>query len=334
MKRQLIFWLSLSFLQLSCVSLRGGDSDSPPQIKADMPLEQAFAHAIRYGGSTLEDVKKLVKARDAWPELETISAAYIKENMNSASPSVFLNAVHLYRVSANRMNVDLLKQLFASSEPFHKKIAWQLAALRPSSRIAALLEEVLSQVLVNGNIEEVLFPEMARAVEANQVRTVYTILRQGLFASGSDDFAKAMITLNPDLAADDFVDYLAQASLEDLRQINQTSVNMYTCLVILRFFMNYPLPVANPNVGHLYYYAISRNPGLNEMARDVLEQQIPRFREQMVFILARQPQAVQMAFVEGTRHHPGANVQSMLASLKELTAFQEVEDEISALARY
>ncbi|MFW7379487.1 MAG: hypothetical protein ACOH5I_11810 [Oligoflexus sp.] len=331
---RLIFFTGFIFLQMACVSLSGGKDDRPPEIKADMPLEQAFDHAIQYGGSTLEDVKRLVKAREAWPQLEELSKRYISKNMRSASPSMLLNAVHLYRLSTPRLDPLLLTQLFAIKEPFHQRIAWQLAALKPSLQVASVLENELSKMIASDDIDQALLPEMARAVQANQIRTVYTILRQGLFASGSDDFAKAMIALNPEIAADDFIEYLAQASLEDLRQINQTGVNMYTCLVILRFFMNHPLPVANPHIGHLYYYAISRNPALAEMARDVLEQHVLQHREQMVFVLARQPMAVQMAFVEGTRHYPGANVQLMLTGLKELTAFQEVEEEISSLSRY
>ena len=48
-------------------------------------------------------------------------------------------------------------------------------------------------------------------------------------------FAKALAALAPERAGYDFMEYIAQASIEDLRQLNQTSINVYTCIIIFRF---------------------------------------------------------------------------------------------------
>ena len=58
------------------------------------------------------------------------------------------------------------------------------------------------------------------------------------------------------------MEYISQATVEDLRQLNQTSINVYTCIVIFRFFMDHELPVAHPQIGKLYAFSISRNRAL------------------------------------------------------------------------
>lgn len=328
-------FLVLIFASGACVSFQDPDAVKPPTISQDMPLEQAFQHAIDFGGPTLEEVKSHVKARQAWPALNQLSAQYIQQNLGQVPPAKILHAIHLYRLSAPQIQPRILEALMATEEPVYRKMAWQLAAIKPSADVARYLDDKLSQLVVAGRQDEHLIPEMARAVRANEIKSVYSLLRRGLMTNGSDEFAKAMIALKADdQLADDLMNYLAQANLEDLRQINQSSVNMYTCLVILRYFMGNPLPVTNPNIGHVYLYAISRNPALAEMARDVLDQQIANYKEQMVYALSQQPMKVQMAFVEGTRHYPSANVKLMLAGLRKMTAYEEVEQEIESLRRF
>ena len=132
----------------------------------------------------------------------------------------------------------------------------------------------MSEKVAASEFDLILIPEMARAVKAHQMRGVYTLLREGLMKTGADDFAISMLSLNAESAALDFIDYLSKTDLEDLRQINQKNINIYSCLVILRFFNSYPLPVEHPDIGIIFQYAVSRNTGLNEMARSVLDRQI------------------------------------------------------------
>ena len=165
------------------------------------------------------------------------------------------------------------------------------------------------------------------------MRGVYTLLREGLMKTGADDFAISMLSLNAESAALDFIDYLSKTDLEDLRQINQKNINIYSCLVILRFLNSYPLPVEHPDIGIIFQYAVSRNTGLNEMARSVLDRQIPRFKDELAFSLARQSSSVQLAFVEGSRHQQSSNVRVLLDELREITAYKEVVEEIAALSR-
>jgi hypothetical protein len=171
---------------------------------------------------------------------------------------------------------------------------------------------------------------MALAVQANQIRSVYTLLRQGLLMQGSEEYAKAMIDLAPEKASNDFMAYLAQATIEDLRQLNQQSVNLYACVTIFRFYLTHTLPVNHPGFSHLYLYAVSRNQMLAEMAQAVLEKQLGGSREQLVYALARMPVWIQVAYIEGTRMNPNPNVSLFLDDLKKLSAHKEVIEEIES----
>ena len=75
---------------------------------------------------------------------------------------------------------------------------------------------------------------MANAVAANQLTDAYTLIREGLMQQGGEEFVNAMIALNPKRASWDFLDYLAQASAEELRQLTLSSVDLFSCVAILK----------------------------------------------------------------------------------------------------
>lgn len=176
-----------------------------------------------------------------------------------------------------------------------------------------------------------MLPQMAQAAQANKLTSIYTLLRRGLMMKGDSEFAKAMITFDPKKATNDFMDYLSLATVEDLRQLNQSTINLHTCLVIFRHFLNYPVSTSHPKYSHLFIYSVSRNQVLKEMANLVLERQLPQYREQMAFTLARLPVWIQVAYVEGIRENLNTNVNLFLAKLKTVTAHKEVLEEIDDL---
>ncbi len=311
------------------------DESKPPLISSETPFEEAIRIAIRYGGKRLDEFKDYARAGKFQPRVSSYTGQLILANGLSMPTGQLLHAAHLYRFSSPSLNPELLKQLLsANSESARKRIGWQMASLMPSAEVAAAIESLMSQAVVGGYENRYIMPEMADAVLENDVRSLYSFMRLGLLAQGNDSFAKAMAALQPASAARDFMDYLAIASLDDLRQMNQETVNMYSCLVILRFYLTHPLPVADPKVAQLYLYAISRNNALSDMARAVLDRQIPAFKAQMLHYLSRQPMEVQMAFVEGTRHSPSPNIKLLLSEFKSMTAFREVEQEIESIHRY
>ena len=81
------------------------------------------------------------------------------------------------------------------------------------------------------------------------------------------------------------MDYISQATVDDLRQLNQTSINVYTCIIIFRFFMDQGLPVAHPETGKMFAFSISRNRALADMAVLLLESNIPSYRDEFSIYL-------------------------------------------------
>ena len=148
--------------------------------------------------------------------------------------------------------------------------------MKPSAALARAIDQELSRALAEGEEDQLLIPEMANAVRANHLKGSYTLMREALMRKGSEEFALAMADLDPQLASEDFLNYLALAPAEELRQLTMSSVNLYSCLAILRHMQAVPPSAGAQNFEHLFAYAVSRNTGLAELAQIVLESYVPR----------------------------------------------------------
>jgi hypothetical protein len=177
--------------------------------------------------------------------------------------------------------------------------------------------------------EEVLYvPSMALAVQANRMDSAYTLLREGLFRTGEETFARAMATLKPRQASDDFLDYLSKASVEELRQLNQKEVNVYSCLVALQHLTQVPASINHPHFNHLFLYAVSRNQGLADLAHVVLERAVGNHTEYLAVLLSQMDDWIQVAYVESARRRMSPSVQAFILALKEATPHPSVVEEI------
>ncbi|RYZ89071.1 MAG: hypothetical protein EOP04_07840 [Proteobacteria bacterium] len=211
-----------------------------------------------------------------------------------------------------------------------RKVGWRMAAARPSAEIASVIDGVLNNALSQGREDEMLDPDMARALQENNMKSAYTFLSRGLQRQGAPEYASAMLALDAKEATPAFLTYLMRADLEDLRQLNQKSVNVYTCTVIFRFLIENPLPISHPGVASIFLFAVSRNRGLADMANAVLEKQIPENRASFAIILARLPVPVQVAFIENSQREMTANLRLLLQDLKEVAQNKEVIEELNS----
>ena len=314
-----------------CVSLSNDKDKEIPQITQETPTAEAIDIAIKFGGESLEIAKKKVKTEGSWDKVEKQTSKIITEDVNSRPQDQIINAIHLYQLSAKSISIPVVHALLRADRPAVKQIGWQLAAIRPSRDIRDLIDKELTRAVYEGEESSILVPEMAQAVMANKVSGVYSLLREGLMATGDPDFVRAMIQFYPRQASQDFMNYLAQASIEDLRQLNQKMVNIHSCFIILNHFARYPVPVTHPRFSHLFLYAVSRNQALRELTNKVLEKQYPLSKEQMAMTLAQLPVWIQIAFVEGVRDRMTPNIGVFLNQLQQVTAHKEVLEEISAL---
>jgi hypothetical protein len=213
----------------------------------------------------------------------------------------------------------------------NRQLAWQLAADAPSQSMRHEIENYLTESVTENELSLVLIPAMADAVASNRLIESYTVVREGLLIANDIAFARAMIALNPQQASVDFLEYLAKAPVEELRQLTLKSVDVYTCTLILEHFQSYPPPVSNPRIDTLFLFTISRNNALAEMARDVLERYLPRHSESFAFSLSRLPAWMQIAFVERSSNRLTPVISLFLDDLKKATVDKDVIDEISGL---
>jgi hypothetical protein len=303
----------------------------PPQIYANMPLKEALGAAVDFGGDTLETVKRLVKRRNEAGHVAPLIEEDIARGLDSYEPHQLLNAGNLYAAFASTYSVDLFQKLVRAERPVARQLGWQLAAIKPSPQIAASMDRELTRAIAENEESAILIPQMANAMLANHLKSSYTILRQGLLTSGDEEFAHAMLGLEPARASDDFMTYLALAPAEELRQLTLASVNLYTCLAILKHQALVPPSAGNPQLEHLFLYAVSRNTALAEMAQTVIEGLVPERTDLMAQLLARHPAWVQIAYVEGARRRAGAKTGLLMAELKKATTEQDVAAEIDQI---
>ena len=329
-------WSLLVTLALNaCVSASGtGGSatrEPPPKITADLPLDKAVSAAIDYGGDTLSEVKRALKRRHALTSAAPLVEARLHDGIGVLEPHQLLNAGHLYASLPVPIAVKTFRELLSSERPLARQLAWQLAAVKPSSALAQAIEVELTRALAEGDEDAVLVPQMANAVRANHLRSSYTLVRQGLMTKGDEEFALAMVALDPKRASNDFLLYLAQAPAEELRQLTLSSVNLYTCVTILHHLQRLPPDMGAPAFDRLFFYAVSRNTALADLAQGLLEGFVPVRTEPLAQMLAKHPAWVQIAYLENARRRMNPKLGLFLSELKKSTAENDVVSEINEI---
>jgi hypothetical protein len=321
----------VSFLgTAACQTLDQGAPTEKPKITRDMSLEEAYRSAVSYGSETLQELRELAKDRSQLAELQRLAEADLLKEYDNLPTPVLLNVAHIYRVSGNNMNPEILNRLARSRQEAVRRIGWRLAASRPSAEVGRMIENLLSDALTRGREGDMLVPEMAMAVQENGIRNAYSFLVLGLMQQGAPEYANAMLALDANRASGPFIDYLNKADLEDLRQLNQKTINLLTCTVIFRFFSENPLPLNHPGVPIIFQYAVSRNRALSEMAFAVLDKHIPENRLALAVLLSRQQVPVQIAFIESSQRESTANLRLFLDNMKEVAQQKEVIEELNA----
>ena len=307
-------------------------AEPAPEITPDMSLDKALEVGINYGGLTLDSVKKLIKTRG-----ESARAAKLIENtldqQTDLQPHQMMNAAHLFITNADRLEPEFFRKLVRSSRVPARMLGWQLAAGKPSKEIAITIEAELTRAIDSGTEENTLVPQMANAVRANQLKSSYTVVRQGLMSNGAEEFVLAMAALEPDRASNDFLKYLAMVPPEELRQLTLSSVNLYSCIAILKHMRRHLPDTASSNFENLYFYSVSRNTGLAELAQEVLESYLPQNSEILAQMLAKHPVWVQMAYLESSRRRMNPKIGLLLGELKQATPEKDVAREISEIVQ-
>jgi hypothetical protein len=244
-----------------------------------------------------------------------------------------LQLVSIYQSSITKLDMNVFRSLVRSKDPVYRQAAWHLAANFPSPEIAREMDVLLTEIVSSGTESENFFVQLANAARSNKQKSTYTFLRQGLMTTGEDAFAKAMATLDPTAATNDFMDYLSLANPEELRQITQKTVNVYSCIFILKHLLAYPVSGSHPQFNQLFYYSISRNNALSDLGRDVLQYGINASPSQVALFLSREPAWVQTSFIEGVRRTQQPRLKLIVAELMPLSSDEAVSQEIREVLR-
>jgi hypothetical protein len=321
--------LTLAVLANACQTV---DQQNPekPEITSGMDLTEAYGLGRNFGGEVMQKVKELAHTRKEIPKLQQLTEDDLVKNSANMELPQLTAIVNTYIFAWQKVNPSTLRVMLESKSETTRRMAWRMAAMKPSPIIRQTLEQHINRALNEGVEDSLLCPEMALAIKENGMKSEYTFLVRGLETQGNPEYANAMLALDPKQATDPFLTYLMRADLDDLRQLNQKSVNVYTCTVIFRFLMENPLPLTHPGLPAIFMFAVSRNRGLADMANAVLEKHIPESRAAFAAMLSRLPVAVQIAFIENSQREMTANLRLLLSELKDVEQHKEVIEELNA----
>jgi hypothetical protein len=326
----LVFSLVLSLAALSaCVSFNG--QETAPEITSEMSLDAKLASAIDFGGNTFKQVVKHISDNNEWSKTERVLTSLIIANSEYWQDAQILNASKLYERSGAK-NVDLVfLKLLKINKPLTIKMGWNLLRFADGAKYSQIVDSVLSQSIIDGNLDQHLIPEMANAVSYLDVKSVYGIVKLGLMKKGEPEFVVAMTKLYPHRSSDDLFDYLVLANNEELRQRALKSINTLTALQILEYLSNNPVSFGHKDLGKVFVYAASRNIGLRQTARLVVDVLVSQNSEILAYELSKQPKWVQISIIESARREMTSNTKLLLKRLKEMTPDTNIEEEISLL---
>lgn len=321
--------LSVSLIS-SCVSMGGAEKapKNPPQIVANMELEEALQAAIEFGGATAKDVRKLIVKRKQWPLAEKILYQAIQDGIINYQNAQLINAVLLYTSGPVQPQEALFTQMVTSGRPLSRQLAWQMAASLPSKPMRLAMERELNRAIYEDDEQSLYIPAMAIAAQANRMTAAYSVVRRGLFLTNQEEFAQAMATLNPEQASGDFLEYLAICPPEELRQLTVSSINIFAATIALNHLLKYPPHITHSKIETVFYYSISRNPGLSELALNLVDVLLDKHQSAMALVLSRMPVWSQVAFIEGARRNLNSSKRVFLSELRKVTAQNEVIEEL------
>ena len=304
-------------------------------ITQDTKTEDAIEIAILRGGVNIKNTLRLIATRGDHEIAKKILMDKLITKEERASFSEQANMIALlqsFKLKAESA-ILLFETLKASLDSKQRELAWGIATAFPSRELGVHIEKHLSQALLSDDLERELVPAMADALSQNYLVSSYSILKQGLLKIHDSSFVQAMITLNPKAAEKDFLEYLGMIPLEELRQLNLESSDIFICLEILDYLLKRnPIPT-HPNYENLFNFAISRNPSLSSAAIKILERASTEYRPHLAQMLSRAPGWVQLAYIEKVRRNSTVKTRLFLKELKEISSKALVQKEIEEFLR-
>jgi hypothetical protein len=327
----LTFMAVVTVLVTGCATTRPHEKEVKiaPQITSQMSTEELVAAATDFGGDTARQARRVIQKRKAWADTEKLVIEILRSKTGVYSNVKMANAMMLYLSGPVKPSAELFRKLVESESTFERQLAWQMAGAMPGKTMQLAIERELNRALLDGDEKDILIPAMGLAVQTNRMTSAYTMVRQGLMTTGAEEFASAMAVLDPHRAVSDFIDYLSTCPPEDLRQISLQSINVYAAQIALRHLIKNLPSLSHPQIEVVFYYAISRNPGLADLGNQIVELLAAKNQRDMAIRLSRLPTWVQIAYIENSRQNMSATKRVFLSELRRTSPQRDVADELN-----
>ena len=274
--------------------------------------------------------------------IENLLISLFMANNNSWNSSQLQRAMYLYLNFTNKKNLLVLFDSMIKTDltaMTDYTMAWNLLNIfyqdhyseKNQKFVAKYIEQIITAALKNNSINAHLVSEFALACINWKVTNVYDVLKLGLLYNGHVYFTQAMASMDPVKSSADFLDYLALAPDEDLRQLNFSALNHSSALAALIHLKSYPPNFGHRHLGKLFVYGSARQTDLKESALHIIDMLTPIQPNVMAYELARQKQWVQIAIIEHTRRQKTPNRMLLLANLQNISSSKIIIEELKLL---
>lgn len=315
---------------VACVTMDGSQQDKKaPKITKDLSIDEAIHIAVTWGEKSLDQFGTYLKMTGTERSSQTHVEEYLLRRALRAGGPTLVRTVRLYQSYRPRTAPKIFRKLIEKETPLTDMLAWEMAGKLASETMKIEIDALLSKAIEDGDEVKYMTPEAARAIAKNQAKDLYTFLRAGLNNTHHEAFVEAMIQLRPAIASKDFLDYLAQAPIEELRQMNMSSLNVLACTRILAHMRTYPPSISHRHFDHLVLFAISRNNSLRELANEVIDAYLPRHQETIALKISRLPTWIQVAYVDMSRHNRTIGIKLLLAKIRKISSQEDVVEQLS-----
>lgn len=317
---------TVGVLVLSSCATFWGDS-KPPEITQDMDVDDLIEAAIEFGGPTMVSVGRTLRKKNELAKAGDLLANMIVSD-DGLNGSKLVNAVRLFKVTQHKRSPEVFSFLVSSGGKVERMLGWQVAAALASPEMGARIDEHLSHFIAQGSLEDHFVPELAHALSNNRLTQNYSVARHALFATNQPEFARAMSLLGAAKASNDLLTYLAQANVEEIRQLNMSTIDVLAAIQVLEHLGAYPVDISHPNFEHILFCAISRNTVLSALARKVIDSYLPDHRTYLAMLIAKQARWVQLAFIESSRRRLTPVLSLLLNEVVQYSGYTDVEREV------
>jgi hypothetical protein len=329
-----IHWKFLAILCLvtACASINGEKNvEQPPKIHSGMPVDEIISSAVTFGGQTLEDSAKVLKKQNLLAKASLLVQLKIIDQYRDWAGPQLINAVKLYQLTTPKDPTEIFRLLINSERKIAIELALQIASEFPSAMMAKALDTRLTVAIEEDELYDFLLPQLAIAITRNNMKGSYSILKLGLFQTNHDSFVLAMTSIDPQQASIDFLDYISQVPVEELRQLALVTLDVFSCIGALKHLIQTPPPVSHPKFDHLFLFAMSRNTAFAELSRNVILTYLPRHSKLLARRFSQLPNWIQVAYIEGSRERLNPTMGLFLQDLRRLSAQKEIVEEIDSI---